>query len=78
MEHDMPMAFSVREAARELGTSPRQIRDALYKTGTLVGRRLGTRVIIADDELQRFRDALPIAVAKPRHRKEEEVPHDAA
>lgn len=47
------MAFSPAEAAEALGLSERKIRD-LVARGELRARRIGTRVLIPREELQRL------------------------
>lgn len=47
-----------REAARRMGISVTEIDDA-RRRGDLAAKRLGAKVLISVDELQRFGAALP-------------------
>lgn len=57
------VAYSVKDAAKAAGVSPRTIRKALYETGTLIARRVGSRVIVERIELARWCASLPRATS---------------
>lgn len=52
------VSLTVTDAARVTGLSEREIRDA-YRSGELVVRYRGTRVVIRRDDLEQWINGLP-------------------
>jgi excisionase family DNA binding protein len=48
-----PLAYSVEDAAKQLSVSSQSVRR-LIDRGELKARRVGTRVIVPKNELERF------------------------
>ncbi|AXH70470.1 HTH DNA binding protein [Gordonia phage Daredevil] len=57
----MKLAYSKSEAASIVGVSEPTIERAI-KAGDLMAKRIGTRVVIPDEELKAWFDALPSAL----------------
>jgi excisionase family DNA binding protein len=54
----MKQYLTVPEVAAALGRTPRAVWHGIYR-GEIPHRRWGRRVLVSEDELQKFLDALP-------------------
>lgn len=52
------IAYTIEDAAAEVGLSPRYIREEIY-TGRLKAKAAGTKLIVRRADLEEWVDALP-------------------